>query len=248
MIGEAKAHDVSIVLGKLEGRSMFREGRDIHLKEIDGELAIDVVKLIFVPTEILIQICRINLFKVAQVVGALRVHTFVNDEMFAFLLLKQRETAVRTTEVQGREAIVVIWREPGIADFTEQLAFRTVVLIEIDRRRFTARTRTILGNIAVFPAGDRFDEFTITLLPVRDQIFIGPILSIRLDKGEFIDLELLVFRRMGIIKGPLFERDKSADKADQPAILLIKVLAKLKKVKYNVHEHWILSWGCGFGE
>ena len=40
-----------------------------------------------------------------------------------------------------------------------------------------------------------------------------------------IDLELLVFRRMGIIKGPLFERDIFADKADQPAILLIKMLA-----------------------
>ena len=30
-----------------------------------------------------------------------------------------------------------------------------------------------------------------------------------------IDLELLVFRRMGIIKGPLFERDIFADKTDQ---------------------------------
>jgi hypothetical protein len=29
---------------------------------------------------------------------------------------------------------------------------------------------------------------------------------------------------MGIIKGPLFQRDVSADKVDQPAVLLVKRL------------------------
>ena len=45
---------------------------------------------------------------------------------------------------------------------------------------------------------------------------------------------------MGIIESPLLERDISADKVDQPAVLLIKLVAELKKIKYNVHEHWLL--------
>ena len=53
------------------------------------------------------------------------------------------------------------------------------------------------------------------------------------DLRELIHLELLVPGRMGIIKGPLFKRDISADKVDQPAILLIKLVAELKKIQYN---------------
>jgi hypothetical protein len=44
------------------------------------------------------------------------------------------------------------------------------------------------------------------------------------DLWELIHLELLVFWGVGIIKGPLPERDISADKIDQPAVLLIKLL------------------------
>ena len=45
------------------------------------------------------------------------------------------------------------------------------------------------------------------------------------DPGELIHLELLVLGRMGIIEGPLLERDISADEVDQPAVLLIKLMA-----------------------
>ena len=65
------------------------------------------------------------------------------------------------------------------------------------------------------------------------------------DPGELIHLELLVLGRMGIIKGPLFKRDISADKVDQPAVLLIKLVAELKKIQYNVHEHcspWLMEF------
>ena len=65
-----------------------------------------------------------------------------------------------------------------------------------------------------------------TFRVVRDQVFIGPVLTKVSEKGEFVNLELLVFWGMGIIKGPLFERDVSANEADQPAVLLVKVLNK----------------------
>lgn len=44
------------------------------------------------------------------------------------------------------------------------------------------------------------------------------------DFGKFVHLEFLVFRGMGIIKSPLFKRDISADKINQPAVLLVKRL------------------------
>lgn len=47
------------------------------------------------------------------------------------------------------------------------------------------------------------------------------------DDREFIDLELVVFWGMRIIKGSLFERDVSADEVNQPAVLLVEVLNKL---------------------
>ena len=45
------------------------------------------------------------------------------------------------------------------------------------------------------------------------------------DLRELIHLKLLVLGGMGIIERPLFERDISADKVDQPAVLLIKLMA-----------------------
>ena len=43
---------------------------------------------------------------------------------------------------------------------------------------------------------------------------------------------------MGIIKGPLLKRDISADKREQPAVLLIKLVTQLDKILYNVHEQY----------
>ena len=56
-----------------------------------------------------------------------------------------------------------------------------------------------------------------------------PVLS---DKGfddrKFINFKFLVFGGMGLIKGPLFKRDISADKVEQPAIHMIKVLTNVE--------------------
>lgn len=49
---------------------------------------------------------------------------------------------------------------------------------------------------------------------------------------------------MRIIKGPLFEWDISADKANRPAVLLVKILNNGKQILYNVHEHCLL-WFSG---
>ena len=61
-------------------------------------------------------------------------------------------------------------------------------------------------------AADRTDFLAITFFEVRDEVFIVPVLAEVGDQREFINLELLVLWRMGIIEIPLFEGDISADK------------------------------------
>ena len=71
------------------------------------------------------------------------------------------------------------------------------------------------------------DLFAIAFFDIGDELLISPALAEVGDERELVNLELLVFRGMGIIESPLFEWDISADEVDQPAVLLVKVLNKL---------------------
>jgi hypothetical protein len=85
-----------------------------------------------------------------------------------------------------------------------------------------------LRDIAFRPAADRTDLLPITFFVVRDQFLVSPVLPEISDEGKLINFELLVFWRMGIIESPLLEGNIFADKADQPAVLLVKVLNNRK--------------------
>lgn len=52
----------------------------------------------------------------------------------------------------------------------------------------------------------------IAFLAVRDDIFVSPVLAKNGDQRELVNLELLVFGGMGIIKSPLLKQDISANK------------------------------------
>ena len=133
--------------------------------------------------------------------------------------------AIGAAKIQGRKAVAFIRRETGITDFTEKLAFGTIIPVEIDGGRFTAWTGASLRDIAFLSPCHGFNELSIPLLPVRDQLFVGPVLLIGFDDRKFIHFELLILGRMGIFKSPLLERNISADKVNQPAVLLIKLMA-----------------------
>ena len=92
----------------------------------------------------------------------------------------------------------------------------------------TARAGAVLRDIAFRAAPDGADLLAIAFFVVGDKFFISPVLPEVSDQRKLVDLELLVFGGMGIIKGPLLEWNVSADKHDQPAVLLVKVLNKLK--------------------
>ena len=63
-----------------------------------------------------------------------------------------------------------------------------------------------------------------------------PVLVVADDFGKLVNLELLVLWGMRVIKSPLPQRYVFADEFNQPAILLIKLLAQLNKIEYNIHE------------
>lgn len=75
-----------------------------------------------------------------------------------------------------------------------------------------------------FPA-DGFQYFSI----MRGWVFIDDFFPREfrerlLNNRKLIYFELLIFGRMGVVKGPLLQRYIFADKDYQPAILLIKIL------------------------
>ncbi len=151
------------------------------------------MEFIFVLSVVIFQIGLINFFEVAQVVRTFRVDAFVDDEVLAVFLVNEGMGAVGTAEVQRGKTVHFFRRKPGIADFAKELSFRSIILVQIEVRRLAAGTAAILGNITVFSAGYWFYTFAVAFLPIRQQILIGPVLGVRLDDGEFIHLELLIF-------------------------------------------------------
>ena len=116
-----------------------------------------------------------------------------------------------------------------LADLAQKLAFLpAVVPHEIVNRGVTGRAGTMFWNITIAMPENRLNGFVITLFVVRNEILPVPFLLIENDFWKLINLELLVLRRMGIIKSPLLERDVSTDKVNKPADLFMLVLNKLK--------------------
>jgi len=185
------------------------------------------VELIFILAIILFEVILIHLFEIVEVVRAFRIDTFVEDEVLPLFLWDEGVAAVRAAQLHGREPAVPRG-ESGIAYLAEDLAFGAVVPVEVWHGCVTARAGAVLRDIAFRAAPDGADLLAIAFFVVRDKFFISPVLPEVSDQRKLVDLELLVFGGMGIIKSPLLERDVSADEHDQPAVLLVKVLNKLK--------------------
>ena len=101
----------------------------------------------------------------------------------------------------------------GLADFAENLSFLlTIVPREIVKWSSTSRAGAVFGDITLNTTKNRLNGFMITLFVVVDEILPVPILLERNDVWELVNLKLLIFGRMGIIKSPLLKRDISTDK------------------------------------
>lgn len=152
----------------------------------------------------------------------------MNDEELPALDRDEGIAAEGTPENHVLFNRIGVSKETVIANLAEELAFIAIVLVKIDHRSPASRAADVLGDVTCPATLDRLKFFTVLPAIVLQKILPVPALWGRADIAEdrrFIDPVFLVFGRMGIIKGPLFERDISADKRDQPAILLIELVA-----------------------
>lgn len=71
-----------------------------------------------------------------------------------------------------------------------------------------------MRNVTFLTTRNGLNLKIVLMFKVRDKQTPVPFVLYDLDFGKLVHIEFLVFRRMGIIKSPLFERDMSADEVD----------------------------------
>ncbi len=184
------------------------------------------MELVFILAIILFEVILIHLFEAVEVVRAFRIDAFVEDEVLPLFLWDEGVAAVRAAQLHGREA-AFSWGEPGVTDLAQHLPFGAVVSVEVRHGGITARAGAVLWDVAFRAAVYGADLFAIAFFDVGNELPVSPALAEVSDERQLVSLEFLVFWGMGIIESPLFEWNVSADKHDQPAVLLIKVLNKL---------------------
>ena len=211
MESQAQGHDMCVVFTEFQGRSILRQGVQVHAEEIHCEFAVDVVELIFILAEIFFKVLLIHFSEVVEIVRAFGVDALMEDKVSAFFFGDEGISTVRAAQLYGRETAFGR-RKPCSTDLTEELPFGTVIPVKERFRGITAWAGAVVRDIAFRAAADRADHLAITFFVVRDKLFISPVLTEVGDPRESVDLELLVFWGMGVIKSPLFERDISADK------------------------------------
>lgn len=151
--------------------------------------------------------------------------------------------AVRTF-VMYRFGVDVAVYEGSAADFALKLSITTVVVIKIHMRSTADRTYNIFRNRASVVPAYRLEFLAIAMFVVTYEE--TPVLfEKRYDVGELVDLELLIFRRTGIVVDPLFCGNEFADKFQQKYDLFGLLLNDVDKIKYNVHEQFLSSWRNG---
>lgn len=204
MHGETQGHDVRVVLGEPEGRRILGERGYVHLEEIHHEFAIDVVKLIVILAVGFFKILPADFFKIMQVVRTLGIDAFVYHEVQAVLFVIKTVRTVRAFKGTNFFESVVIRTECSLAYLAQKLALLAVVFVKKRLRSLAGRARAVIGDVAPGTAANGFDGLTVPLFIVVVEILPVPILVMVNNFGKLINLKLLIFGRMGIIKGPLF--------------------------------------------
>ena len=231
MKGQTKGHDVGIVFGEIQRRSILRKGRDVHFEEVDIELPIDVVEFVSV---LLKRMLFIDFLQILAVIGALVVDTLVDTKTGSVLDRDQSMAAVRAL-VFDRFGMDTAVDEGGAADLALVLAVTAIVVVKIVMQSTADRTDLVHRNRAAASPLNRFELLAILVFVVCDEEL--PVLfEERDDERKLVDPELLVLRRSGIIMDPLVDGDEFTDKLQQKCDLFGLMLNDVKKIEYNVHE------------
>jgi len=169
------------------------------------------VELIFVFAVILFEVLLIHFFEVVEIVGAFGIDTLMDDKVLSVFLGNQSISTMGTAQFHGGESAFP-GRKPCGTDLAEKLSFGTVIPVKKWLWGITARAGAVIRDVALRAAVYRPDLLAIAFFVVGDEFFVSPVLPEVGDQREFVNLELLVFWGMGIIKSPLLKRDVSADK------------------------------------
>ena len=231
MESQTQGHDVGVVFREVQRGSVLRQRRQIHLKEIDLELPVNVMEFVSI---LLKRVFFIDLLQIAAVVRALRIDAFMDPEAGTVLDRDEDVTAVRAL-VFHRFGMDTTVDEGGAAYLALVLAFTTVVVIKVLMGSTADGADLVLRDMVAAPAPDRREFLAVPVFIVGDEEF-PVLLEERKDMRKPVDPELLVLRRPGIIMDPLIDGDEFTDKLQQKCDLFGLMLNNVKKIEYNVHE------------
>jgi hypothetical protein len=106
-----------------------------------------------------------------------------------------------------------------------------VVAVEVLVRSTAFGTDTVIRYVAgfVFVTLDGLDDLAVSLAIVVKQTFPGPAVLMVLEFWKDVGLELLVIRRLRIIRSKVFQRDIFGDEHHKPGNLAVKVIDFIDK-------------------
>ena len=110
-----------------------------------------------------------------------------------------------------------------VTNLTLVLTFAAVVIVNILMRCAAERTNNRFGNISAVAAFNGSDDPIVTLQVIFNKECIILFCRFKYDRHP-IDLKLLIFRRIKVIKRQMFQRNKFNDKGNQTANYRIIVL------------------------
>ena len=168
------------------------------------------MEFVFIFTIILFEIVLIHLFQVVKIVRAFGVDTLMEDEVLSLFFSDEGVSAVRADKADGGRDLFA-GNESLAADFALVLPVAAVIIVDVMMRGATERTDDIFRDRSAITSLDGFDGSAI-LPEIVFEKELPVLFDESFDDREFVDLEFLILRRVGIVKIPLFERNVSADK------------------------------------
>ena len=133
------------------------------------------MELIFVFSIVLFEICLINFFKTVEVIRTLGIDAFMDDEILAVFLWNKGVATVWTPEFNRRKT-AFFRRKSGIADFTQELPFGTIIPVKKRFWSIAAGAGAVIRNVTFRTAAYGADFLAVSFFIVRDQIFVSPVL------------------------------------------------------------------------
>ena len=147
---------MGVMFTEFQGRSILGQGVEIHAEKIYRELTADIVELIFIFPVIPFWVCLVHFLQIVEIVKALGVDKFMEDEVLPLFFRCQCLTAMGTPQGKLLSEAVFIWRKVCIAYLAFQLSGLAVIAVKIRLRGATGGAGAVFQDVTFFTVGDRF--------------------------------------------------------------------------------------------